>query len=52
MRNKNNNKANPRVTGYFSIINPIGAWNKNGFTSNFKDVYTVGVSVRNEYFEE
>lgn len=42
----------PRVTGYFSIINPIGAWNKNGFTINFKDVYTVGVSVRNEYFEE
>ncbi len=32
----------PRVTGYFSIINSIGAWNKNGFTSNFKDVYTVG----------
>lgn len=32
----------PRVTGYFSILNPIGAWTKNGFTSNFKTTYSVG----------
>lgn len=31
----------PRITGYFSILNPVGTWNKNGFTSNFGDVYTV-----------
>ncbi len=31
----------PKTTGYFSIFNGIGTWNKNGFTSNFKDVYTV-----------
>ncbi len=31
----------PRITGYFSILNPIGTWNKNGFTSNFGNVYTV-----------
>lgn len=31
----------PKVTGYFSILNPIGTWNKNGFTSNFSNVYTV-----------
>ncbi|HEX8023920.1 hypothetical protein [Mucilaginibacter sp.] len=34
--------AYPRVTGYFSILNPIGSWTKNGFKSNFGDVYTVG----------
>jgi hypothetical protein len=32
----------PRVTGYFSVINSIGTWNKDGFTSNFGDVYTIG----------
>jgi hypothetical protein len=32
----------PRVTGYFSIINPIGTWNKDGFTSNFSKAYTIG----------
>jgi hypothetical protein len=32
----------PRITGYFSVLNPIGIWNKNGFTSNFGPVYTVG----------
>jgi hypothetical protein len=32
----------PRVTGYFSIINPIGTWNKDGFTSNFSNAYTIG----------
>ena len=31
----------PRVTGYFSILNPVGTWNKNGFTSNFGGVYTI-----------
>ena len=31
----------PRTTGYFSIFNAVGSWNKNGFTSNFGDVYTV-----------
>jgi hypothetical protein len=33
--------AYPRVTGYFSLLNPIGTWNKDGFTSNFSDVYTI-----------
>jgi len=32
----------PRVTGYFSVVNPIGTLTSDGFTSNFKDVYTVG----------
>lgn len=32
----------PRVTGYFSILNPIGNWTENGFTSNFKTSYSVG----------
>lgn len=32
----------PKVTGYFSIVNPIGTWNKNGFSDNFSKVYTVG----------
>jgi hypothetical protein len=31
----------PRVTGYFSIVNPIGTWTELGFTSNFSDVYTI-----------
>jgi hypothetical protein len=31
----------PKVTGYFSILNPIGTWTEHGFTSNFSDVYTV-----------
>jgi hypothetical protein len=31
----------PRVTGYFSIMNPIGTWNKDGFHDNFSDVYTI-----------
>ncbi len=31
----------PRVTGYFSITNPIATLNKDGITSNFGDVYTV-----------
>jgi hypothetical protein len=33
--------AYPRVTGYFSILNPVGTWTKDGFRANFKDVYTV-----------
>lgn len=32
----------PRMTGYFSIVNPIGSWNKNGFSGNFSKVYTIG----------
>lgn len=32
----------PRVTGYFSVVNSIGTISKNGFTSNFSKVYTVG----------
>ncbi|AYL94758.1 hypothetical protein [Mucilaginibacter celer] len=32
----------PRITGYFSLTNPIGTWNKDGFKSNFDgDVYTI-----------
>ena len=31
----------PRISGYFSIFNAIGSWNKVGFTSNFSDLYTV-----------
>lgn len=32
----------PKMTGYFSIVNPIVAWNKFGFINNFSKVYTVG----------
>jgi len=32
----------PRVMGYFSVVNPIGTWTKDGFTSNFGNVYSVG----------
>jgi hypothetical protein len=31
----------PRMMGYFSVVNPIGTWNKDGFTSNFGNVYTI-----------
>ena len=31
----------PRVAGYFCISNSIGSWNKDGFTSNFGDSYSV-----------
>ncbi len=31
----------PRVTGYFSITNPIATWNKNSVTTNFSKVYTL-----------
>ena len=31
----------PRVTGYFSVMNPIGTWNRDGFHDNFSDVYTI-----------
>ncbi|TFF35092.1 hypothetical protein [Mucilaginibacter psychrotolerans] len=34
--------AYPRVAGYFSVIEPIGTWNKDGFTSNFSGAYTIG----------
>jgi hypothetical protein len=33
--------AYPRVTGYFSVLHPIGTWNKEGFHDNFSDVYTL-----------
>ena len=32
----------PKVTGYFSVFNPVATWNKDGITSNFSDVYTIG----------
>jgi len=32
----------PKLTGYFSVVNPIGSWNSHGFTSNFGEVYTIG----------
>lgn len=35
-------QAYPKVTGYFAILNPIGSWNRNGFTDNFSGVYTIG----------
>ena len=31
----------PRVVGYFSVMHPIGTWNKTGFHDNFSDVYTL-----------
>ncbi|WP_295719717.1 hypothetical protein [Mucilaginibacter sp.] len=31
----------PKVTGYFSVFNPVATWNKDGVTSNFSDVYTI-----------
>ena len=31
----------PRTTGFISINNAIGTWNKDGFVSNFSKVYTV-----------
>lgn len=31
----------PKVTGYFSLLHPIGTWNKDGFHDNFSDVYTI-----------
>jgi len=32
----------PRVTGYFSIIQPLATWTNNGVTGNFGNVYAVG----------
>jgi hypothetical protein len=31
----------PKVTGYFSVLHPIGTWDKKGFHDNFSDVYTL-----------
>jgi hypothetical protein len=31
----------PRVTGYFSVLHPVGTWNKDGFHDNFSDIYTL-----------
>jgi len=33
--------AYPRVTGYFSVLHPIGTWSKDGFHDNFSEVYTI-----------
>ena len=30
--------AYPKVTGYFSIVQPLTTWTKDGFTSNFGNV--------------
>ncbi|GAA4314353.1 hypothetical protein GCM10023149_10490 [Mucilaginibacter gynuensis] len=32
----------PRVTGYFSVLNPIGTLTQRSFHSNFGDVYNIG----------
>jgi hypothetical protein len=32
----------PRVTGYFSVVQPLTTWTSNGFASNFGNVYVVG----------
>lgn len=32
----------PKITGYFSIINPIGTLTEGHFHSNFGDVYNIG----------
>ena len=34
--------AYPRITGYFSIVQPITTWTKNGFAGNFGNAYVVG----------
>ncbi|WP_157255346.1 hypothetical protein [Pedobacter sp. Leaf216] len=31
----------PKVTGYFSVLHPIGTWNNDGFHDNFSGVYTL-----------
>ncbi|KQM76301.1 hypothetical protein ASE74_19825 [Pedobacter sp. Leaf216] len=31
----------PKVTGYFSLLHPIGSLDKNGFHDNFSNVYTL-----------
>jgi len=40
-RNANAQQTYPRITGYFSVFNSVGSLNRNGFTSNFSDAYTV-----------
>ena len=32
----------PRITGYFAVLQPIGSWNRHGFTDNFSGVYSIG----------
>lgn len=32
----------PKITGYFSVVNPIGSLNRDGFHSNFSEAYTIG----------
>ena len=32
----------PKVTGYFSVIQPVTTWTKAGFLSNFGNIYAVG----------
>jgi hypothetical protein len=31
----------PRVTGYFSVLQPVTTWTKNGFAGNFSNTYTI-----------
>lgn len=31
----------PKVTGYFSVLHPIGTWNQDGFHDNFSNVHTI-----------
>lgn len=31
----------PKITGYISILHPIGTWDKKGFHDNFSNVYTL-----------
>lgn len=32
----------PRITGYFAVLQPIGSWNRHGFTDSFSDVHFIG----------
>ncbi|OOQ57227.1 hypothetical protein BC343_16405 [Mucilaginibacter pedocola] len=34
--------AYPKVTGYFSVVQPVGNWNSNGFSSSFSGGYSIG----------
>ncbi|WP_143166653.1 hypothetical protein [Pedobacter caeni] len=35
------NQPFPKITGYFSMLHPIGSWDKKGFHDNFSDTYTL-----------
>ncbi|KRT17805.1 hypothetical protein ASU31_00455 [Pedobacter ginsenosidimutans] len=30
------------ISGYFAVIQPIGSWNKHGFTDNFSGIHVIG----------